>query len=84
MPDLGGKWNTKDSKLYWYVWLTKFSGDEINVFWLNKPNDSIMCRVDYPWENELFFSDNCNYGESPVMADEICGKIDVVFLPKPG
>lgn len=91
-PDTTGKWKDKkpaedqEPEKRWYAWITRIEWNKIYVVWLYKPSETILCVGDYPWPNELFFSDHCNCdSESGAMLmSEVAEKVEVVFHPKPG
>lgn len=51
------------------------------VLYLYCPHKTNMSKAKYPFENKLFFSDNCNCDEGELLASEINGKREVEWVP---
>ena len=52
----------------------------LDVLWLYEAADTTLGEANYPFNNELFFSDNCSCGEDALDLDYIIGKVDVSFF----
>ncbi|USP80026.1 uncharacterized protein yc1106_07300 [Curvularia clavata] len=70
-------------------WLAYVQGTEtldngiqrLFVLWLYWPHDTNIAKAFYPFENELFLSDNCNCSDRMLFLSDIKGKYSVDWCP---
>nr|POE93392.1 dna (cytosine-5)-methyltransferase 1 [Quercus suber] len=82
-----GQWNV-GSHPVWYayvqrVWTKSKGGNQqtlLDVIWLYHPRDTTMRNIYYPYENELFMSDNCSCGREALPLEDIVGTAKVSFF----
>ncbi|RDL31841.1 uncharacterized protein BP5553_09243 [Venustampulla echinocandica] len=60
----------------WYVYVQAVHEAEnqepsFDAIWLYKPSDTSCAKMKYPFENELFLSDNCVCGNQKITSDEV-------------
>lgn len=81
-PDQDGAWRAENAKWYAYVQdvHTTADGTRLDVLWLYEPADTTLGKAYYPFENELFLSDNCNCGTSALDLECVLEKVQVVFF----
>lgn len=81
----------KDSKWkgsiadHWYAYVQgvqrrKNGSRRLDLLWLYHPSDTTLGQGDYPYQNELFMSDNCCCGREAVDEDSVLGTTDVAFF----
>lgn len=51
------------------------------VIYLYHPRETNICKAKYPYDNELFFSDNCNCLEGELLSTDVKGKYALDWLP---
>ncbi|KAI9706912.1 MAG: DNA methyltransferase Dim-2 [Bogoriella megaspora] len=78
--DQQSKW--KDASSHWYAYVQSISKDRksreiLDVIWMYRPEETTLAGGQYPWNNELFFSDHCNCGDEHLLADDVLYTIDV-------
>ncbi|KAI9837405.1 MAG: DNA methyltransferase Dim-2 [Thelocarpon superellum] len=56
----------------------------LGVIWLYRPSDTTCSTTHYPHHDELFFSDNCNCGDTPIDPDEVLCTVPVALFSSPG
>ena len=85
-PDTTTRWKSNDADWYGYVQTcTETSrGRELGILWLYRPSDTQCLKAPYQFCRELFLSDHCNCGDSPVYAQEVIYKPRVAFFGDPG
>ena len=83
-PETGGAWRVTSSTWFAYVqnvrhqiWRTL-----LDVIWLYEPHDTTFGTAYYPFQNELFMSDNCGCGKDAVNLYEVIGKANVSWFAK--
>lgn len=88
VKDANSVWKGKSE--YWYAYVQsvnnnsqKRNSTSLDVIWLYLPEDTILGKMLYPYANELFFSDNCNCGDTKVRLDEVLFKIKVALFVGP-
>lgn len=88
VKDANSVWKGKSQ--YWYAYVQsvnsnsqKRNSTSLDVIWLYLPEDTILGQMLYPYANELFFSDNCNCGDTKVRLDEVLFKTKVAFFVGP-
>ncbi|KAL9030476.1 MAG: hypothetical protein Q9196_001420 [Gyalolechia fulgens] len=83
--DQNTKWKTKDDYWYAYVQGRKLTrqGHQLDLIWIYRPADTACQDMRYPYANELFFSDHCNCGDSPVYSLDVARKVGVALFGLP-
>jgi DNA (cytosine-5)-methyltransferase 1 len=86
-PDRKDTKTWKNSKGDWlaYVQDTRTLRDgaqRLFVLYMYRPHDTSISNAKYRFENELFFSDNCNCTEGELLSTDIKGKYDISWLPQ--
>ena len=91
--DTDGKWQDEDNRWKakddnWYFLVTevlkhKTRGLSFHGIWLYKPSDTACAKMKYPFQNELFLSDNCTCGDSGISEEEVLGVVDIVWHSEP-
>ncbi|RPA84378.1 hypothetical protein BJ508DRAFT_37441 [Ascobolus immersus RN42] len=89
LPDKETKWKSDIGLWYAYVHeiiphKTDPMRDRINVVWLYQPDQTILQGADYPYKDELFFSDHCNCNDAALRREEIVQTFSVAFFCGPG
>ncbi|KAH7080721.1 S-adenosyl-L-methionine-dependent methyltransferase [Paraphoma chrysanthemicola] len=51
------------------------------VLYLYRPRETHLFKAKYPFENELFFSDNCNCTEGQLLSTDVKGKYEIDWMP---
>ncbi|KAF1981204.1 hypothetical protein K402DRAFT_398772 [Aulographum hederae CBS 113979] len=79
----------KDASDAWCAYVQKVRRSHtgkklLDVIWLYKPSHTTLANMNYPFSNELFFSDHCNCGDNGFGVEDVVGKLDVDILPKAG
>lgn len=72
-PDHNGKWDDVSQEWLAYVQRVEALSDGVQrlfVIWLYRPRDTTIMNMIYPVANELFFSDNCNCTEEPLLSTD--------------
>lgn len=79
------QWKHSKSEV-WYAYVSnvhKKSGNRptnLDVLWLYEPSDTTLGGADYPFENELFLSDNCSCGEHAIAIEAVTAKLNVAWF----
>lgn len=78
------KWK-KSISPYWYAYVqgvrTRKNGKcKLDLLWLYEPKDTTLGDGHYPFQNELFMSDNCSCGADAVDAEVVLGVVDVSWF----
>lgn len=55
---------------------------QLFVLWLYRPYDTSIFKANYPFQNELFFSDNCNCQEGTLLSTDLAGRYRVQWSPR--
>jgi len=78
-------WKSNDGEWYGYVqsFTETTQGRQLGLLWLYRPSDTQCLKVPYPFPNELFLSDHCNCGDSPIYAEEVIRRPRVAFFGGP-
>ena len=83
---------TKDNKTawrgdadMWFAYVQALRSDRngqmiLDVLWLYSPSDTTCATGRYPFQDELFFSDNCNCEEAPLQSTDVICKVSVAFF----
>lgn len=77
--DTEGEW--KSASNTWYAYVQDVHVNEhtqkttLDVLWLYEPHDTTLGAALYPFENELFLSDNCACGRDAINARDVTGKV---------
>ncbi|KAK5119424.1 hypothetical protein LTR85_007524 [Meristemomyces frigidus] len=81
-PDTESRW--KNQAVVWYAYVQSVrptpEGDVLDVLWLYVPGDTTLGLAYYPFQNELFLSDNCACGKEAINVDSVTGKLDVTWF----
>ncbi|KAL6707786.1 hypothetical protein ACN47E_003686 [Coniothyrium glycines] len=85
-PDEHDKHVWKNANAEWLAYIQDIipqtdGGQRLLVLWLYRPRDTNIFKARYPFDNELFMSDNCNCGEGELLSEHIKGKYDVAWSP---
>lgn len=83
--DRNTKWKTKDEEWFAFVQgleLTK-EGHQLKLIWIYRPADTACQDMQYPFNNELFFSDHCNCGDGPIYVTDVLRKLSVAIFGLP-
>ncbi|KAF2477899.1 S-adenosyl-L-methionine-dependent methyltransferase, partial [Lindgomyces ingoldianus] len=83
--DERGQWKASDDEWLSYVQRIEPLQDGIMrlyVIWLYRPTDTTISTATYPFEREMFFSDNCNCTESPLLSADVVRKVSVDWHPR--
>jgi DNA (cytosine-5)-methyltransferase 1 len=51
------------------------------VLWIYRHWETNICKAQYPFENEVFLSDNCNCTEGDLLSTDVKGRYDVDWCP---
>ena len=80
----GGPWKTTSPIWFAYVQEVRDirDGRVLDVIWLYEPRDTTLGTAHYPFQNELFLSDNCSCGKDAVHINCVIGKADVAWFVK--
>ena len=83
-PDSKSQWKTASTTWYAYVQTVRGNGTGrvLDVIWLYEPRDTTLGTAFYPFQNELFLSDNCSCGKDAVDLRCVIGKADVAWFVK--
>ena len=85
LRDKVSTWKTTDTDWYGYVQSitnTKV-GRALGILWLYRPSDTECLQMRFPFTNELFLSDHCNCGDTPILVEEVIRKPSVAFFSGP-
>lgn len=87
--DADTKSGWKSASSVWYAYVQEVHHNEetdsraLEVLWLYEPHDTTMGAATYPFENELFLSDNCSCGPDAIDAQDVRGMInDISWFSK--
>ena len=83
-PSADDKWKRSKSEV-WYAYVTGLYKDrqghrKLDVLWLYEPSDTTLGNAYYPFQNELFLSDNCSCGEHAIPLEAVVAKLDVTWF----
>ena len=73
-------WKSSDPHWYGYVQDVSDNDQALSILWLYRPSDTLCLQVPYPDPKELFLSDHCNCGDTPIYAPEVIRKPRVAFF----
>ncbi|KAI6837600.1 S-adenosyl-L-methionine-dependent methyltransferase [Hortaea werneckii] len=79
-PDKQTRWKSEASVWYAYVQkvrMTRSGRKRLDVLWLYQVGDTTLGAAYYPFQNELFLSDNCACGQDAIDAADVLGKVAV-------
>ncbi|CAO2654469.1 Nn.00g112020.m01.CDS01 [Neocucurbitaria sp. VM-36] len=77
-------WKNANCEWLAYVQRAEFlnNGTQLlSVLWLYRPRDTNMIEAKYPFDNELFLSDNCNCSEGQLLSTDVKGRYSVDWSP---
>jgi DNA (cytosine-5)-methyltransferase 1 len=85
--DEASKWKTADD--CWYVLVQAIHVDKLgkqsyDIIWLYKPSDTTCAKMKYPYNKELFLSDNCSCDTQRIEEDEVLFKVSIDWNGLPG
>lgn len=83
-PNAGDQWKRSKSEV-WYAYVSGIHIDrqrrtKLDVLWLYEPSDTTLENAYYPFQNELFLSDNCSCGEHGIPLEAVVAKLDVTWF----
>lgn len=83
-PNANDIWKRSKSEV-WYAYVSGLHTDKkghttLDVLWLYEPSDTTLGDAYYPFQNELFLSDNCSCGEHGVPLEAVIAKLDVAWF----
>lgn len=83
-PGTCTKWKSNATAWYAYVQAIRSSqdGEVLDVIWLYEAADTTLGKAYYPFQNELFLSDNCSCGKDAVDVSCITGVVDVTWFAR--
>ncbi|CZR57572.1 related to cytosine C5-DNA-methyltransferase [Phialocephala subalpina] len=84
--DEGGQWKQADDCWYVYVQAVHDLPDGTRAFdalWLYRPSDTSCAKMKYPFQNELFLSDNCTCPQKQIKEEEVLDIVKVVWHGHP-
>ncbi|KAF8866246.1 hypothetical protein BDZ45DRAFT_668084 [Acephala macrosclerotiorum] len=84
--DEGGQWKQADDCWYVYVQAVRDLPDGSRAFdalWLYRPSDTSCAKMKYPFQNELFLSDNCTCPQKQIKEEEVLDIVKVVWHGHP-
>jgi DNA (cytosine-5)-methyltransferase 1 len=68
----------------WYAYVQRVHRNRgqvtLDVLWLYEPSDTTLGNAYYPFENELFFSDNCSCCLHAIPLEAVIAKIDISWF----
>lgn len=85
--DKNTKWKTKNEEWFAFVQGLEPAEEEhqfkLRLIWIYRPADTACQDTRYPLNNELFLSDHCNCGDSPIYLTDVLRKVSVAFFGLP-
>lgn len=83
-PNTDDQWKRSKSEV-WYAYVSSVHEDRsgrtsLDVLWLYEPSDTTLGDAYYPFENELFLSDNCSCGDHAIPVDAVITKLNVSWF----
>ncbi|KAF2819574.1 S-adenosyl-L-methionine-dependent methyltransferase [Ophiobolus disseminans] len=74
------------TNLQWFAYIQRTEPrlggvQRLFVLYLYCPRETNIFKAKYPFENELFFSDNCNCTEGELLSTDINGRCEVEWMP---
>jgi DNA (cytosine-5)-methyltransferase 1 len=83
-PNANDQWKRSKSEV-WYAYVSGIHTDrqgrtKLDVLWLYEPSDTTLGNAYYPFQNELFLSDNCSCGEHGIPLEAVVAKLDVTWF----
>ena len=78
-------WSKSPGEWFAYVLEVTLLHDDtqqLHVLWMYRPCDTIISGANYPHENELFLSDQCNCSEAQLLSTEVKGRCHVQWSPE--
>ncbi|KAK4917861.1 hypothetical protein LTR49_014265 [Elasticomyces elasticus] len=78
--DRDGPWKTSSDTWYAYIQkvrTTSSGSHRLDVLWMYQPRDTTLGAAYYPFENELFLSDNCGCGRDALSPSDVVSRVDV-------
>ncbi|OAL44974.1 hypothetical protein IQ07DRAFT_549395 [Pyrenochaeta sp. DS3sAY3a] len=86
-PDQGDLEVWREAHWEWLAYVQDVShvndaAQRLSVLWLYRPRETHIFKAEYPFEHELFLSDNCNCKEGTLLSTHVKGKYIVDWSPK--
>ncbi|KAE8448292.1 hypothetical protein EG329_009723 [Mollisiaceae sp. DMI_Dod_QoI] len=84
--DEASRWKKADDCWYVYVQAIHQIEDGTRAFdalWLYRPSDTSCAKMKYPFQNELFLSDNCTCLKKRIAEEEVINSVKVVWSGHP-
>ncbi|KAF2227833.1 S-adenosyl-L-methionine-dependent methyltransferase, partial [Elsinoe ampelina] len=81
-PDQRSEWSTTEETwlaLVQKVRTLKSGRTKLDLLWLYRPSDTSIGQSFYPFQNELFLSDNCSCGGDAYDLQDVLGRADVLW-----
>lgn len=83
-PDADGFWKESSSTM-WYAYVQVVRRDlesrtKLDVLWLYESSHTTIGDSYYPYENELFLSDNCSCGKEAIPIEDVTAVVDVSWF----
>ena len=83
-PNADDQWKRSKATI-WYAYVQCVHQDskgrvKLDVLWLYEPSDTTLGNAFYPFENELFLSDNCSCGGHAIPLEAVVAMIDVSWF----
>jgi DNA (cytosine-5)-methyltransferase 1 len=85
-PDAKDRTLWRSSDLEWLAYVQAIEALEngtqrLSVLWLYRPRETNISKAKYLFDNELFFSDNCNCTERKLLSTDVKGRYDIAWSP---
>jgi DNA (cytosine-5)-methyltransferase 1 len=83
-PNADDQWK-RSTATAWYAYVQSVRQNskgqtKLDVLWLYEPSDTTLGNAFYPFENELFLSDNCSCGRHAIPLESVISKIEVSWF----
>jgi DNA (cytosine-5)-methyltransferase 1 len=84
-PNADDQWKRSKAEV-WYAYVQSVHQQnskgqiKLDVLWLYEPSDTTLGNAYYPFENELFLSDNCSCGRQAIPLEAVVAKIEVSWF----
>lgn len=83
-PNADDQWK-RSTATAWYAYVQSVRQNnkgqtKLDVLWLYEPSDTTLGNAFYPFENELYLSDNCSCGRHAIPLESVVSKIEVSWF----
>lgn len=83
-PNVDNHWKRSKSEV-WFAYVTGVHKDKkgrtkLDILWLYEPADTTLGDAYYPFQNELFLSDNCSCGDDAIPLEAVIAKTNVSWF----